>query len=218
MDEPARPRPGTLSAAAALLCLACAGTAGAAVELRLSGGGVYNVPAPLSIRQDGRAVLDRWARYDTRPFEPPLYWAARAAWWKAGRAWEIELVHHKLYLTDRPADVQEFGVSHGFNLVLLNRAWRAGSWSWRAGGGFVAAHPESRIRGRAFEGGGLEGYFLAGPAAQISLDRRFPIWRGLFLAVEAKATLAWARVPVDGGHARLWNPALHGLAGGGWSF
>lgn len=205
-------------AAAALLCLACAGPAAAAVELRLSGGSAYNIPAPLSIRQDGGAVLDRWARYDTQGLTMPLYWAARAGLWRAGRAWEIELIHHKLYLTDKPPDVQEFNVSHGFNLVYVNRAWRAGSWSWRAGAGFVAAHPESRIRGRTFEGGGIEGYHLAGPAAQVSVDRRFHVWRGLSIAVEVKATLAWARVPVSGGHARLWNPALHGLLGVGWSF
>lgn len=208
----------TTVAAAVLLCLTRAAPAAAALELRLSGGGAYNLPAPLYIRQDGAAVLDGWARYDTRAFREPLYWAARAGWWREGRAWEVEIIHQKIYLTGKPPDVQEFSVSHGFNLVLVNRAWRPGPWSWRAGGGLVAAHPESRIRGRRFEGGGLDGYHLAGPAAQASIDRRFSLGRRLFLAVEAKATVAWARVPVSGGHARLWNPALHGLLGMGWEF
>lgn len=208
----------TKKIAAALACLACAGRAAAAVDLQLSGGNAYNAPAPLSIRQDGASVLDRRASYDTRAFAFPLYWAARVAWRRAGGAWELELIHHKLHLTDKPPGVEEFSVSHGFNLVLLNRARRPGSWSWRLGGGLVAAHPESRVRGRPFEGGGVAGYYLAGPAFQAAVDRRFILWRGLYLTVEVKATLAWARVPVSGGHAELWNPALHGLVGTGWAF
>lgn len=188
----------------------------ASVAVSLAGGAAYNAPAPLHIRQDGAAVLDRGAaRYDTRPFESPPYYAARAGHWKEDRGWELELIHHKLYLRDAPPDV-EFAVSHGLNLLLVNRAFRRGPWLWRLGAGPVIAHPETKVRGRALEGGGLGGgYFLSGAAAQLGVERRVRVWK-LFLFVEAKASFAWARVPVAGGRASLLNPALHGLFGLGW--
>lgn len=197
-----------------LLAAALAAPASAGVAVQLSGGAAHNAPSPLVIRQDGATVLDRAARLDTRSFDPPLYYAARAGRWDGPRAWELELVHHKVYLEDAPPEV-EFAVSHGLNFLLLNRARREGGWLWRGGLGPVIAHPETKIRGRTLEGGGMGGgYYLSGAAAQLSLERRLTIWK-LFLSLEAKATLAWARVPVAGGHASLLNPAFHALVGVG---
>lgn len=197
-----------LRAAPLALLLACPAAGGVAVQL--SGGAAHNAPSPLLIRQDGETVLDRNARLDTRSFDPPLYYTARAGRWDGPRAWELELVHHKVYLEDAPPGV-EFAVSHGLNFLLLNRARREGGWLWRGGLGPVIAHPETKIRGRTLKGGG---YYLSGAAAQLSLERRLTIWN-LFLSLEAKATLAWARVPVAGGHASLLNPAFHALVGVG---
>ena len=76
------------------------------------------------------------------------------------------------------------------------------------------------IRGRTFDqrGGIADGYYLSGPTAQVSLEKRFYLYKGLYASIEGKYTLSWARVPVSDGKADLWNSALHGLFGVGFEF
>jgi hypothetical protein len=38
--------------------------------------------------------------------------------------WAIEYLHHKLYLSNPPAEVQSFAISHGYNLFAVNRGFR----------------------------------------------------------------------------------------------
>lgn len=185
--------------------------------VELLGGAAVNAPMPLRIRQRGTPDLRFLARYETRPWEGAPYYAYRVGRWSQGeRAWELELVHHKLYLADPPSEVQRFEITHGFNLLLLNRAVRRSGVVLRAGAGLVVAHPESIVRGRvlASNGGGLGGgYHLAGPAVQLAVARRIRLGGGWALTVEGKATGAYARVPVAGGRATVANVAAHGLAG-----
>jgi hypothetical protein len=105
-------------------------------------------------------------------------------------------------------------------LLTMNRAWRSPSFIWRLGAGVVIAHPESTVRGKTFEqnGGIADGYYLAGPTAQIALEKRFSLYRGLFVSMEAKYSLSLARVPINDGSADVWNSAVHGLIGLGWDF
>lgn len=181
-------------------------------------GTVLNAPTPLRIVQRNEPEIRRTARYETRPFEPPLYYTARlgAAWGRRG--WEVEWIHHKLYLTRKPDAIQRFSISHGYNLVLVNRVGEGLGWVSRVGLGMVVAHPETRIRG--LEGprsGGLgRGYHLAGVAAQTAWGRGWRLAGGLRGWVEGKITLAFADVPVAKGEARVPNAALHLVAGLGW--
>jgi hypothetical protein len=75
------------------------------------------------------------AKYHTEPFNESPYYAWRLAKWSKNRAWEFELVHHKLYLSNPPAEVQHFEVSHGYNLITINRAWLLRGFIWRFGAG-----------------------------------------------------------------------------------
>ncbi len=136
--------------------------------------------------------------------------------WDGSRGWELELVHDKLYLVDGPAEVGAFSISHGFNLLTVNRAWEAGGLVRRLGAGAVVTHPENTIRGKALpEDGGLLGwgYYLSGPTVQAAVEKRFRVRGDLFLPVEGKATASFARVPVADGSADVPYAALHGLAG-----
>lgn len=186
-------------------------------SVELLGGTAVNVPMSLRIRQRGTPDLRFVARYETRPWEGSPYYAYRVSRWsQPERAWELELVHHKLYLDDPPSEIQRFEITHGFNLLLLNRAVRRSGLVLRAGAGVVVAHPESIVRGRALgsdEGGLGGGYHLAGPAVQLALARRIRLGGGWALTVEGKATGAYARVPVADGRATVANVAAHGLAG-----
>lgn len=183
------------------------------------GGTAASARTPLRIRQAGWPSLDFSARYRTHPWSGSPYYAYRLGRWTGRRAWEVELVHHKLYLHGGPPAVERFEITHGYNLVFANRAVRAGWGEARIGVGPVIAHAENVVRGRALasDRGGLRGgYRLAGLGTQLTLGRRVALGGGWSLVGEGKATAAYARVPVAGGRASVPNLAVHGLLGVGY--
>lgn len=184
-------------------------------------GSAYNLTTPLTIRQSGYEDIKLNARYDEKPFEGSPYYAWRVSRWVNDRAWELELVHHKIYLSNKPDEVQHFEISHGYNLLTINRAWKADGFVYHLGAGVVITHPESTIRGRtspADEGILNEGFYLSGATAQAAAGKRFYISKKLFAAIEGKLTASYARAPVKGGDADVPNAAIHGLFGLGYDF
>ena len=183
---------------------------------QLATGSAYSAPMTLAVRQAGAPELRVRARYSTRPFRDAPYYAYRFARWASrgdgarAQAWELELVHHKIYLENPPAEVQHFEVSHGYNLVTVNRAARHAARTWRAGAGAVVSHGESTVRGRTLQ---PVHYHLAGPALQLAADHRTTLGARLYLSLEGKLTAALARVPIAGGLATAPNVAVHGLVG-----
>jgi hypothetical protein len=193
-------------------------SANAGWSFQVSVGLPFDLPLPLTIDQRGESPLRVRARWETRPFESPLYLDLRIARWDGRGEWSLDVLHHKLYLTNPPAEVQQFGVSHGYNLVFVSHAREVARDTWaRAGAGVVIAHPESTVRGRAFEGGGPlgGGYYPAGPTLVLGAERRlFPVG-GLFFSLQGLAAASWARVPVADGHATVPDVSLHALFGTG---
>ncbi len=208
------------SPAALLLgvCLAAAAPGALAADwtFELFVGFPIGFPSRLTIRQAGRPDIAAPARYESRPFRKPSYYGWRIGRWDGSRGWELELVHDKLYLDDKPAGVDAFAASHGYNLLTVNRAWARGGLVRRAGAGAVVAHPANPVRGKALpETGGMLGwgYYLSGPTVQAAVEKRFRVRGDLFFPVEWKATASFARVPVVDGSADVPYAALHGLAG-----
>lgn len=154
------------------------------------------------------------ADYDSKSFDGPLYYALRAGRWADSRGWEVEFVHLKIFVTNPPAEVQRFSISHGYNLLMLNRGWRLDDFVLRAGGGVVVAHPETVIGGITSE----QGYKWTGPCGQIALGRRLYFSRNVFASVEGKFTIARAKVSIGNGTASVPNVSLHGLFGLGFDF
>lgn len=182
-------------------------------------GAAWNLPTPLTIRQAGFGDLHVRARYDGQPFRRPWYYALRVGRTDRGRGWALAFVHHKLHLRNPPAGVEEFSVSHGFNLLIVERSWHERGGRRSLGCGLVIAHPENVVRGRKLaERGGLfgRGYHASGALLSAALGRDVPLRGRWFLPLEGRATAAWARVPVVDGHATVPNLALHALAGIGW--
>jgi len=193
---------------------------GAGWSIEVLTGAAHNFALDLTVRQSGLEELSLTGRFETRPFEDAPYYAVRLARWGDRSGWELELLHHKLYLSEPTPEVERFDVSHGFNVVSLIRTWRVGGWAIRTGGGIVVAHPETVVRGRASPGtGGLfgRGYFVTGPAAQLGAGRRLRLGGGLFLGAEGAFTAARAHVPVVDGEASVPNVAVHVRVGLGWS-
>ena len=189
-------------------------------SLEIFGGSALSLPMPLRIDQDREASIRLTARYATRPWRDAPYYAYRVGRHGASRGWELELVHHKLYLRDPPPEVQHFEVTHGYNLIFLNRVAHRGRWTGRIGLGPLVGHPENEVRGRRLESdrGGLGGgYYLSGIAAQVAGSHRLPIGRGFAVVGEGKITGAWGRVPIADGDATVPNVAAHWLVGIGYS-
>jgi hypothetical protein len=184
-------------------------------------GAAQSLPTPLSLEQEGFAPIELSASYGNRPFDSPPQWVLRLSARVQGGVWELQHLHHKLYLNNRPAEVERFDVTHGYNILTLGRAWPRGAFQLRLGVGVVIAHPESTVRGLRF--GPEEGIFgldqyLTGPALMLGASREFGLGRRVFLSVELQLTAAHARVPIQGGSAKAPNVALHFLIGPGFRF
>lgn len=205
----------------ALLACALAAPAGAADGWVFQGsiGAVANLETSLEIRQDGFDAIELDADYETRPFESPLYYSLRAGRWRGRSGWELELIHQKIFLLDPPPEIQGFAISHGYNLLTINRAWEARGLVWRIGAGAVVAHPENEVRGRELDPEDTNlagGYHLTGPSLQAGAEKRFALGEQWFLGLEGKITAARAVVPVAGGEAEVPNAAFHALLGIGY--
>jgi hypothetical protein len=155
--------------------------------------------------------------YETRGFEAPLHYAWRLTHWNQDRGWEIQLLHHKLHLRNRPAPVEALSISHGFNIVTLGRAYAVGPWRFRFGLGPVIAHPEARIAGSSYQGD----YELAGVAALGSAGALLDLTPRWSVVGEVAATLGYADVHPSGApdlRFSVRNPAIHAQVGIGYRF
>lgn len=185
-------------------------------EITAALGAAFNFDSRLEIAQTGQPQLDIAASYETRAFEFPLYYALRLAWGRDHHRIELQLVHHKVHLVGAPPEIQQFEISHGFNLLSANYASRAWPIVLRAGLGLVVAHPESVVRGLAWErSGGVfdSGYQVTGPAFVAGAGYGWDLGRRWSVVPEVFLSVARARVQVADGSASLVNVALHGLLG-----
>jgi len=172
------------------------------------------------IRQDGHDELRLKSNWSTYALETPLYYGWRVTRWGEHAGWAFDLTHHKLFLQDPPPEVRSFAISHGYNLLTVQRLWERDRWFHGLGLGAVVAHPESEVRGRPFdEHGGLwgTGYHLSGPSVAAMLGHTRRIKGRVLGSAEVRLTLSHARVPISGGDALVPNLAVHGTVGVGWS-
>jgi hypothetical protein len=182
----------------------------------VSTGSAVNLYSPLVIRQKDFPDIRMNGEFRTRPFEEVPYYDVRVGTRLARAAWELELVHHKLYLENRSSEVERFEITHGFNLITVNRVWTCFGFDLRTGAGIVLAHPQSIVRDAAFpeDAGALGlGWYISGAAMQAGFGRRFRLSRRFDAGLEGKLTAAAARVPIAQGSADIANLAAHGLVG-----
>lgn len=199
-----------------------AGTAGTAIaaerwSLEVYLGDAHNLRSRLKITQDGGFSRSISADYDTNGFDSPVYYTIRGARWEQDRAWELSLTHHKLFLQNPPAGVAALSVSHGFNILAVNRAFRSGNWIYRFGAGPVITHAEGVINGIGYDGP----YKLSGAALLAGAGRRFYLGKSTFFSLEAMATAAYANPKMSGplnAEIKATNVAIHGQAGIGFEF
>lgn len=187
-------------------------------------GAAYNFKLPLTIIQEGYPdIYIHRAVYETEPFTGPHYWDLRwTKWFKFGGI-SFEGIHHKIYLKNRPDEVQRFGISHGYNMCVFsyNKSFR---WFGASFGlGSVLMHPESTIRGMKYaEGPGLDlpGYVLRGWVINMGICHQVRIWKRYYFNTEMKLTISQANAPIVDGYARVNNIAFQFIFGPGieWGY
>ena len=181
---------------------------------------VHNFQTPLIIHQQNEEVLEINAKYKSKYFKTPIYYCIRIGYQQKDIIWELETIHHKLYLQNTPNEVQEFSISHGYNLCTFNIVWLTEYLIVRAGLGFVLTHPETIIRNKEFsQNKGLFklGYYITGPSLLLSTEKRIKLRKYIFLSIEGKFTASYGRIPIEEGHAICPNLAAHLLFGLGFS-
>lgn len=177
-------------------------------SFELYGGEVYNVPMPQTISQDGYPEVKLTARYNTEPFTLPVYGDMRLGRWQSNKMWEVEIIHHKLNLENTTSEIQKFNISHGSNLIMLNRDSGKKMFRYRFGTGMVLTHPESNIRGKVFGHSNDDkdlGYYLSVPALNLAVGKYFRISNSFYFDVESKAICVYTRIKVANGHADVYH-------------
>jgi hypothetical protein len=191
----------------------------AQVELQGFFGSSVSLPTPLTITQQGESDLHFTAHWATRPFLDTWYYGGRIGVWSGQRGWLFDFTHHKIYLSNGPAEVQQFRITNGMNLFTVSRGFRHGRFSYAIGGGPVITFPINTVRDRRLRGdrGFWGGYFLSGAHLMASATRLFPLAEGVFFSLDGRMSASYVRVPVAGGHASVPNVALHFHAGVGYT-
>jgi hypothetical protein len=191
-------------------------------SLEIQGSAAENISMPLHISQKGYPDINLIAKFNSRSLTAPISWDWRISHWSGGQAWEIEAIHHKLFLENTTNEVTRFNISHGFNIVCINKAFEHNYFVSRVGMGIVLAHAENIVRSLSYddsEGFIKIGYYeFAGPVLNLSISRPINFSKRWFLNAEAKSTFAYARVKVANGNADLYNIAFHVILGLGGNF
>ena len=205
-------------AAFVLLVLTVPGLADAQVTFDLMFGSAYNVPTPLTIRQENQPVLEHTARYDTRPFGPfAPYYAGRVTFWRGDAGWEFEIIHHRLFLSNTTTEIERFEIHFGYSYWLFGRGWRTHGFELHANGGFVVTNPANVVRGLPLNTGdpGAEdaGYDITGVGASFGVSREFSLVGPLSLVATGAVVAGSVSVPVATGSARAPNVGFHGQIG-----
>ena len=198
------------------------------------GGVPFNFPSYIKIHQDGFNDLTiKKAKFYSEPFSLPPYWDWKFTHIKNNRLFELEAIHHKLYLKNKPSEITRFSISHGFNMFFLNYGKiddltfeingneHPSEFIFKFGIGAVFAHPETNIRGYSFEDPGeflSTTYYLCGPAVNVSLGKRVYLLKRLFFHSEAKYTAAYTKIPISMGNAKLFTSTFQIIAGFGFDF
>ena len=231
------------AASALFMCLAVAPPAFADWTIGGFLGGVRTQETSLRLIQPLAAtdISLSPVHYRSESLKPPLYYSYRVAYFPRSRWFGIEgeLIHLKVYadttrltrvnglLAGQPSEgwvpmssvIEEFSISHGINLVLINAVARRGigvdqsgypRWTLtgRLGAGTSRPHPESTIGGRHFQR-----YEWGAPSVQVAAGVEMRVIRILSLVGESKFTRTDQAVTVVDGTARTPLTTHHFVAG-----
>ncbi len=181
-------------------------------SFELQFGVVHSLDLPVTFYQDG---------YPDLRIEKADFWNWRFSKWFKNKSIEFEAIHHKFYLKNMPAEVQRFGISHGYNMLMFNHGREVGKYILRVGAGSALVHGESTIRGMSYpEGPGFDiyGYRMRGIVINLAAARQFKISKTFFMNAELKVNAAVANIPIVNGHARVNIVVFQFILGPGFNW
>ena len=212
-------------------------------------GTAHSVSSSLLLSQPSSGTQLRFSpvSYRSDSFKLPLYYGYRVGYFLPFAPYlgaEAEFIHLKVFAeTDRsvmvegqhngrPANqrsrmdeiVQNFSISHGMNLLLLNAAIRypmskvdrhppRAFLMARLGAGPTIPHPESRI-----EGATLQRYEIGSLGVQGAAGAQLRLRGGIYALAEYKFTRTRQSVTVSGGTAGTLLKTHHGVLGLAYHF
>lgn len=190
-------------------------------SIEAHGGFPINIPLPLTIKQAGHPDINFIAHFNSEPFTPPIFWVYRLSKWKNNKAWEIEMIHQKLYLKNTTPEIEYFSITHGYNIITFNRAIKFNLFNkkefiYRIGVGLVLAHAENMIRGKELnqkQSFFNQGYYIGGPVLNLALAKQFKISQKFYFNTEIKNNTSFVKIPVVDGHAVVWHSAFEIIGG-----
>ena len=183
------------------------------IVLQVFGGAPLNFSTTLKITQQGEPEISHSASWESRPWEQPSYWALRLRWQREHDGFEVQFLHHKMYLKEPPATVQHFEVTHGFNILTANYLRRSRPVHWRVGAGVTLPNTLATVRGEFSD---VHDYSIGGPAVLAGCGSELALTRRLFLAAEAQFIAGWTTDDIARGEARVTSVAIHILFGIGF--
>lgn len=186
----------------------------AEIFVQIGTGTAHSFDTTLTIEETGKSPFSFSADYDTHPLRPSPYYAVRIGKWNHKSGWEIELIHHKLYLNNLRPPIQSFRITNGYSFLLGNYAREYHGFILRGGAGALIAYPITTIDG-VFTSGG---YQLSGFAVQGSVEKKFFLLKNVFLSVEGKLTYAHPKIDINNGTLTVPNVAIHGVVSIGYEF
>jgi hypothetical protein len=197
--------------------------AGEDFTFEIMGGDAYNFPIPLTVHQNGYPDINLTAQYDTKPYSAYApYYAWQMTFWDKDEGWEFGQVHHKMFLTDPPPEIQNFAIHYGYNYFLFGHAWKRSGLIFHLDTGPIITNPSNTVRGQVLETAGTgwfdQGYDFSGWGVQIAVSKNFYLNANGFVIAEVGLMGGWAwTVPVSNGSANVPNLSLHGRLGLGLS-
>ncbi len=185
-----------------------------------------NLVHPIKIKQAGYPDLNFKAKYYSEPFKQPYFYVYRFSKWKNDKGWQLEMMHQKLYLENPPNEVQYFSITHGYNLIMLSRAFKISIFKEKdfivsLGSGIILAHGENMVRGKELDQEQSFfnlGYYPTGPVLNLAIAKKFNLSKRFYFNVESKFNTSHANVPIVDGEASLWHSSFSFVGGVGYSF
>jgi len=190
-------------------------------------GSAYNFPVSLTFDQ-GAYEKSITADYSTRPFgggAAPYYNIRVRRSLDAESFLSFELLHHKLWLDNRPDEVAEFRMTFGYNPLLFSYGRKVLDWlNVYAGMGPVVAHPRNTVNGRKLPNSPKlwptgHRYNFVGFGLQSGAEAFYFLSDGFFVNTDLKFTGSYAwTIPLNGGTAKSWQASLHAHLGLGYEW
>jgi len=184
-------------------------------------GAAENLRCPLIIKQKDQPTISTKAEYSTRPFDKSYYYAVKFGFSTFKKDWQIQFIHHKLYLENLPVDVQHFEITHGYNMLTLNKIFELRKFYFLIGAGIILPHAQSEVRHQKhLSSGGIlgSGYRITGPVGLLGIGKNYQLIKHIYFNIEGQVACSAAQVPIAEGEAEVTNLSLHGLFGFGYEF